>query len=29
LTTFKTSWTEIMVTTSWTHNFEIMYPTMP
>jgi hypothetical protein len=29
VTTFTTSWTEIMVTTSWTRNFERMNPAMP
>ena len=29
MTTFTTSWPEIMVTTSWTRNFERMYPAMP
>ncbi len=29
VTTFRTSWTEIIVTTSWTRNSETMYPAMP
>ena len=29
LTTFRTSWTEIMLRTSWTRNFERMNPAMP